>query len=126
MAFKVIGLLGCDSGSLVLVFLLLRLLVWAVPGRSGWVVNRLVLASTAVGEKGLLGMAELLVGVRVLREIGRHHRVEIRSRIGAREGELVAWYHWHYWVRLLEAPVIGHNSRRMLLLHINSHRVLLK
>jgi len=110
----------------VLVFLLFLLIVWAVLGRSGWVVNRLVLASTEVGVKGLLGMAELLVGVRVLREVGRHHRVEIRRRIGAREGELMAWNHWHNWVRLLEAPVIGHNSRRMLLLHIHCHRVLLK
>jgi len=34
-AFKVLGCLGCNAGSLVLVFFLLRLLVWAMLGRSG-------------------------------------------------------------------------------------------
>ena len=88
-----------------------------------------------VVEEGLLGMAEQLgawrdqglglVGVRVLWEVGGHHRVKIRRRIGAREGHLMAWNHRHHWVRLLETPIIGHSSRRMLM-HIHCHLVLLK
>ena len=95
----------------------------------------MVVTSAAVVEEGLLGMAERLgtwrdqglglVGVRVLWEVGCHHRVKIRGRIGAREGHLMAWNHWHHWIRLLETPIICHSSRRMLM-HIHCQLVLLK